>query len=200
VALLGRVTVAEGRLTVFNDADLEWTNVIATPNDTLVCNVGIVHPHDQAGMNLANCSGGPLAAPVVSVRVVAQQGFFVAAVPAANPEVPPAPAAPPEPAAPRAAASASATPSLRAHASMSGGLGPARRVTVFNDSGTGWTGCTVYANDLYSYAMKNVAAGDHEGIMMIRFKDSAGNPFTSNAQINRVKIRCDQGSTSVQPQ
>lgn len=82
-------------------------------------------------------------------------------------------------------------------ATMSGGFGPARRLTVFNNSGAPWTGCTVTANDLYTYYVGSVAAGGHNGILMLKFKDAGGNLFTSNAVVNRVSLRCDQGTTPV---
>lgn len=243
--LTGHVAVDDTRITVYNDGPTEWSNVVATANGTLVCTIGSVHAHDQAGLNLANCTGGPLAAPVVGVRVVADQGFLeAAAAPAvaeaavAEPAVvaapvpaPPTPGPvakapavsqpsavskpPPEaaatagsPAASTSAASSSGSSSSAAStsassgamslsAAISGGIGPARRLTVFNNSSFGWTGCVVTANDLYSYRVSAIEAGGHNGIMMIKFKDQAGNLFTSTAQVTRVKVKCDQGTTPV---
>lgn len=259
--LTGHVAIDDTRITVYNDGATEWSNVVATANGTLVCTIGAVHAHDQAGLNLANCTGGPLATPVVGVRVVADQGFLEAAaapavaeppivaepgaaadpaaIPAANAPVPatpdpvatsqptavsrPSPASAPaataaapassSPAAstsPSAATASSSAPAssssapasassgaMSLSAAISGGIGPARRLTVFNNSSFGWTGCVVTANDLYSYRVAAIEAGGHNGIMMIKFKDQAGNLFTSTAQVTRVKVKCDQGSTPV---
>ena len=86
---------------------------------------------------------------------------------------------------------------MQLSASMSGGFGPARRLTVFNNGNGLWTGCVVTANDLYTYRVGSVEAGGHNGILMLKFKDAGGNLFTSNAQVNRVKLACDQGTTPV---
>lgn len=258
--LTGHVAIDDTRITVYNDGATEWSNVVATANGTLVCTIGAVHAHDQAGLNLANCTGGPLSTPVVGVRVVADQGFLEAAaapavaeaavaepgaaadpaaIPAANAPVPATPdplatsqptavSRPPPASAPAATAttptsspagtstspsaatasssapaSASSAPAsassgaMSLSAAISGGIGPARRLTVFNNSSFGWTGCVVTANDLYSYKVATIEAGGHNGIMMIKFKDQAGNLFTSTAQVTRVKVKCDQGSTPV---
>ncbi len=256
VPLTGHVAVDDTRITVYNDGPFEWTDVVATANGRLVCTIGTVHAHDQSGLNLTNCAGGPLTSPVTAVRVVAEQGSLEAAaapeeVPAtagmepADPAAPasaapgPAAAAPsdaapsssraehatltvsdstttvsrPAPAttsaAPVATAASAPTetpvssppPAARASmplsASMSGGLGPARRLTVFNNSDFAWTGCVVTANDIYTYKVATIDAGEHNGIMMIKFKDHSGTLFTSTAPVTRVKLTCDQGTTPV---
>ena len=84
-------------------------------------------------------------------------------------------------------------------AAISGGIGPARRLTIFNYGTTQWSNCVVTANDLYMYTVGTITAGGHEGIMMIKFKDKAGNVFTSTAQVTRAKIHCDQGTASAVP-
>jgi len=101
--------------------------------------------------------------------------------------------------APAAAAPAAAPKggAMDLFATMSGGFGPARRLAVFNNSATPWTGCTVNANDLYTYYAGSIEAGGQKGILMLKFKDAGGNLFTSNAVVNRVSLRCDQGTTPV---
>ncbi len=228
--LLGHVGVDDARLTVFNDGDIEWTNVVATANNALICSIGIIHPHDQAGMNFSSCSGGPLSGPIATVRVAATQGYFEAATapapaveqaaptpgpeaqrpashPTFAPAAPSAPASSPapstivvaEPAAPVAPPAPAASAALALSATISGGIGPARRLTVYNNSAVAWSGCTVTANDLYSFTVGPIAAQQHNGIMMIKFKDKAANIFTSTAQVMKVGVRCDQGSATVVP-
>lgn len=82
---------------------------------------------------------------------------------------------------------------------MSGGFGPARRLNIWNESTFGWTGCKVTLDGTYSFSMKDVAAGMDEGIMVYKFKDGRGNPFTSNAEVESVAVACREGSTSVKP-
>ena len=82
---------------------------------------------------------------------------------------------------------------------MSGGFGPARRVTIRNESAFDWTGCSVTLNGVYANNMKDVPSGTDEGIMVYKFKDGNGNPLTSNAQINQVSVACAQGSVTVTP-
>lgn len=240
IALDGRVGLDDTRLTVFNDGDFEWTNVVATANGALACKLGMVHPHDQGGINFTSCSGA-LAGPIVGVKVTATQGYFeattgpdpasvpspatetVSAATAARPAArtpttaaaptassagspPAASAAPPEATAPPATPAAQATPvsnttagPMALSANISGGIGPARRLTVFNNGSSQWTSCKVTANELYTFNVGTLEPGAHNGIMMIKFKDKAGNLFTSTAQVTKAKIACDQGSASVTP-
>lgn len=219
--LSARVSFAEGRITVNNDSAAEWSTVVATPADGVDCNLGIIHPHDQGSMALTNCSNGGPKAPISQVRVAADQGQLVIALqPPVDPGVaPPLPApvvpeaAPAQAAAPHASASAPAQvaasptveapkaeiPPLRISARVSGGFGPARRLNVTNDGSSAWTGCSLTLADHYHYQMKTLNAGKTEGIMLVRFKDSAGNVYTSNGQIKDLRVSCDQGKATVSP-
>lgn len=135
----------------------------------------------------------PAPAPTPSPKAAKAQ-----ATPASKDPAEVAPAAPAEVApAPAAAPAPSKGGSMDLFATMSGGFGPARRLTVFNSSSMLWTGCTVTANDLYTYYAGSIDAGGHNGILMLKFKDAGGNLFTSNAVVNRVSLRCDQGTTAV---
>ena len=88
---------------------------------------------------------------------------------------------------------------MKARATMSGGFGPARRLTVRNTSGFDWTGCKVTLNGTYFYSMKDVPASTDEGIMVYKFKDAKSTPLTTNAEITQVNVNCSQGSTTVTP-
>lgn len=223
-ALQARVEVKDQRVTVYNDSAEEWTRVIVTLDDQAICKVGLVHPSDQAGVNLQNCTGQVPTETISQARVAADQGQVLitfgppiqlvatpVAAPVEEPVAAPEPAAEPAAPTPTPAATARATPAaattssgsttrgLTVESHVSGGFGPARRLHVVNRDDFSWTGCSVKLNDLYSYRMKDLAPGVDEGIMMVRFKDQAGNILTSNAQIEKVAVRCDQGSATVQP-
>lgn len=185
----GHATIEDGRLTLHNDSGVALSSVVAIGDNGIVCTLGTLQPHDQAGINIVNCTGSQGAAPARQFQVASAQGAFTAAV-----------VAPAAPAPDKAAASdKSAPPSkggggLKVGSSLSGGFGPARRLTIRNDGTAAWTGCTVTVNDLYSYPMKNLSPGADEGIMMVRFKDAQGNTFVTNNQIKEVKVKCDQGT------
>lgn len=198
--LTGHATVENGRVTVYNDSTVELTSVVAIADTGQICTLGVVHPHDQAGMNLANCSGPPASGAIQFFQVASQQGGFTAPVLTA---ARPASGGSSSGGSSSTASSTPAAPaeggSIKIHTSMSGGFGPARRLSVFNDGAAPISGCRVTVNGLYGYDMKTVAAGADEGIMMVRFKDSAGNAFTSNAQVNTVKVACAQGTATSTP-
>jgi hypothetical protein len=88
---------------------------------------------------------------------------------------------------------------MKASAIASGGLGPARRITIANESSFGWTGCTVVLNDTFTYAMRDLAPGTSEGIMAFKFKKEDGGPLMSNQSIEKAAIRCREGSATVVP-
>lgn len=266
--MVGRLTLTDGRFTLFNDSDTTWSSVVIHPDGGAMCNVGLVHPKDQAGLNLTNCSGtvGPV---VTTALITADQGTLsvsfsppvsvgvggvtqpmpidptVAMASGPSPDGPPGspapatgttPVAPPTGAAsssPPASAppstgttsgrsgataasgtaggtpeatAAAATPStpptggaMKATAAVSGGFGPARRVTIRNTSSFGWTACRVTLNGTYTYSMKDMTPGMDEGIMAFKFKDGRGNALTSNAEIDKVNVACAQGAVTVSP-
>ncbi len=122
------------------------------------------------------------------------------AQPAAAPVEPaPAEAAPVQAAAPAASAAASTGGSLKGTATVSAGIGPARRIGIVNNNGFDWSNCSVTLNGEWSYRMPKLAAGDHEGIMGQRFKGASGDIMTKNHQIHAVAVRCDQGSGTFTP-
>lgn len=185
----GHATIADGRLTVFNDSGVALSSVVAIGDNGIVCTLGTLQPHDQAGINIANCTGAQGAAPAKQFQVASAQGSFTALVTA--------PSAPPKAAA--SGGGSSGGGGLKVGTSLSAGVGPARRLTVRNEGSVEWTGCTVTVNDLYSYAMKDLAPGTDEGIMLVRFKDPQGNTFVATNQIKDVRVKCAQGSGSAEP-
>lgn len=207
-AFAARATVADGRLTVFNDSATGWTNTLATLDNTVLCNLGVVHPSDQSGMNLSNCTGA-LPATLTSVRVVADQGQAtilldppvslgaVAATPATPTTTTTTTTTTVATSTPAATPQSAPTEAFSAGGSVTGGFGPARRVHVINKNSYTWTGCTVTVNGDYTWPLKDMPPGLDEGIMLGRFKDGNGNPLTGNVNISSLKVRCNQGSDSV---
>lgn len=204
-AFAARASVADGRLTVNNDSAVEWTNVMVTLETTALCNIGVVHPNDQGGMNLSNCTG-TMPANVSTVRVVADQGqatitlnppVALGAAPAPTQAAAPAQASAPSTQAAPSQAAPATTEAFKAAGSITGGIGPARRVHVINKNSYTWTGCSVTVNNDYTWALKDMPPGYDEGIMLGRFKDGAGNPLTANVNISSMKVRCNQGSDTV---
>lgn len=214
-AFAARASITGGSLYIFNDSDTAWANVVAAPGDALACTIGTVPAKGAGQVMLKDCAGTPPAAPVTEVRVSAAQGEAIATIPAtdlagllAAPATEPVPTPRPKASSgtagsssttPAAAAPAAGAEAMRSSASMSGGFGPARRITFNNENSYGWTGCSLVLNDAYSYNLGTLPARGGEGIMLVRFKDKGGNILTSNAQINKATARCDQGSTSTTP-
>jgi hypothetical protein len=210
-AFTARASITGGTLYIFNDSDSAWANVVASPGDALACTIGAVPAKGSGQVQLKDCAGTPPAAPVTQVRVSAAQGEVVVTIPAtdlagllAAAPAEPVPASRPKAAGAAPTGSAPAEPAatteaMRGSASMSGGFGPARRITYNNENSYGWTGCTLVLNDAYSYNLGTLPARGGEGVMLVRFKDKGGNILTSNAQINKATARCDQGSTTTTP-
>jgi hypothetical protein len=129
-----------------------------------------------------------------------------------NPE--PVAAAEPAPAAQPASAKAAPAPvasaevktsaasggTLHATTTVSGGVGPARRIGILNEDTFSWSRCTVTLNDQWTYSMPRLAAGEHEGIMGVRFKSATGDTMTQNHQIHAVAVACAEGSGTFRPQ
>ena len=105
-----------------------------------------------------------------------------------------APAAAAAPSAPQAVAAASAEPpakALKGHAVL-GGIGPAKRITVYNDGTTKWTNCEVRLPNNRHYKMAQLNAADQDGIMITRF-DQDGTEL--DRPLDGVMVRCDQGAS-----
>lgn len=223
-SLAARAAVQGDQLVVWNDSAQAWSNVLALPNDSIVCRVGAVAPGSSATVAASTCTGSVVDL-VRTVRITTDQGQVLAVMdpavawpvppavtPAAEPAPPadppaappPAPAATPAPPASTPAATPAAAPApsstargLTAYARTTGGLGPARRLHVVNLDNYTWTRCSVKINGLYTYFMRDMPPGRDEGIMLVRFKDDGGNTFTSNADIREATVKCLQGSTTV---
>jgi hypothetical protein len=214
---VARASITGGTLYIFNDSDTAWANVVAAPGDALACTIGVVPAKGAGQVLLKDCAGTAPAAPVTEVRVSAAQGEAIATIPPTDlagilASAPAEPVPTPRPksggtsspsatttAAPPPSEAAPTTEAMRGSASMSGGFGPARRITYNNENSYGWSGCTLVLNDTYTYNLGTLPARGGEGVMLVRFKDKGGNILTSNAQINKATARCDQGSTSTTP-
>lgn len=118
----------------------------------------------------------PVEAVPAKAPAVAAKAEKPSAAPGSKPASDPPPAAPPD----AAPAAAPATPSkggaMDLFATMSGGFGPARRLAVFNNSAAPWTGCTVTANDLYTYYAGSIEAGGQKGILMLKVQGRRREP------------------------
>ena len=90
---------------------------------------------------------------------------------------------------------------LAMSAKVSGGVGPARRIGVTNNTGFRWHNCAVTLNGKYSYrSIPDLDPGEYEGIMGQKFKTSSGDMMTKNHQIKTVSVQCDEGTGSASPQ
>ncbi len=171
------------KVVVMNTSGEAWTGMTVLVDGSPACTVADVAPggsvtiHEGQCETMAPASAAPAAAPA-------------AAQPAAAPAAPAA-------AAPATAATGGA---LRATTTVSAGIGPARRIGIVNNNSFSWSGCTVTLNGKWSYHMPSLAAGQHEGIMGQRFKDSSGDMMTKNHQIHSVAVSCTQGSGNFTPQ
>jgi hypothetical protein len=189
--------------------------VVASPQDALVCTIGEIKPKSSGQLALKNCTGTPPANPVTEVRITSAQGSYLATIPPTDLAAILAAPATPTPATnnppvnnppannqpvsnPPATGRPEGAP-MKVSGSMSGGFGPARRITINNESSFSWSGCRVTVNSDYFYSLGELAAGSGEGIMMVRFKDANGNVLTSNAQILKAEVRCKEGSVSFTP-
>jgi hypothetical protein len=86
-------------------------------------------------------------------------------------------------------------------ATVSGGVGPARRIGVTNKTGFRWHNCSVTLNGKYTYrTIPDLDAGEYEGIMGQKFKSSGGDVMTKNHQIKTVSVACNEGTGSASPQ
>ena len=91
---------------------------------------------------------------------------------------------------------AAANPEPGAHAlkgrATINGIGPAKRITLYNDSSTGWTHCELRLPDNRRYQLSYLRAGDHEGIALPRFSQD-GTEY--DRPLDWLQVRCVEGQT-----
>jgi hypothetical protein len=105
----------------------------------------------------------------------------VANAPAAAPAAAPVAEAP----APAPAASAPKGPALQSRAERNA-LG---RITIYNDGKADWTECQLRLPDQSHYQLGLLAAGNHDGVMSIKFTKNPEPP------LDHVVVHCDEGQT-----
>jgi len=96
------------------------------------------------------------------------------------------PAAPPEEAPQDSAV-------LVGRATIQGVGGPGRRLTLYNDSDTLWTGVVVTLNDSITCRLPSVQPQDHDGILLPKCTGDV----LSNEQIHRVLIEANEGRLEI---
>ena len=102
-----------------------------------------------------------------------------AATPAANPSAPtPPPAAP-------------AGGRLNGHAAING-FGPAKRITLFNDSKDNWSHCDLRLPDNRHYLMQSLKAGDSEAVSLPHFTQD-GTAF--DKPLDSLSVKCNEGES-----
>jgi hypothetical protein len=88
-------------------------------------------------------------------------------------------------------APAAAAPGLKGHAAF-GGIGPAKRITLYNDSSAPWTNCELRLPNNRHYRMASLRAGDQEGVMITRFSQDG---TELDRPLDSIAVRCDQGAS-----
>ncbi len=102
----------------------------------------------------------------------------------------PAPSAPAgQAAAPAAPAPAPAGGKLNGHAAING-FGPAKRITLFNDSKDNWTKCDLRLPDNRHYVMASLKAGDSEAVSLPHFSQD-GTAF--DKPLDSLSVKCNEG-------
>ena len=99
-------------------------------------------------------------------------------------------------AAPVAAPAAVADPpnagnTLKGHASFIG-LGPAKRITVHNDSALRWTRCELRLPNNRHFMLSQLRAGDHEAIVYPRFNQDG---TELDRPLDWILVKCDEGQS-----
>ncbi|MFH1467402.1 MAG: hypothetical protein ABIO70_23665 [Pseudomonadota bacterium] len=180
------------KVVVMNTSGEVWHGMTILVDGVPTCQVaelasgGTVTVHDGACDTL---NPEPAAAPEPEPEPAAD----VAQKPVSRASSDPAPA-------PTVKTSAATGGALHATTTVSGGVGPARRIGIVNNDSFGWSRCTVTLNGVWSYSMPRLAAGEHEGIMGVRFKNATGDTMTQNHQITAVAVSCAEGSGTFRPQ
>ncbi len=174
---------AAQKVVVMNTSAQPWTGMTVMVDGVPACQVADLAPGGSVTVSQGRCE--TFVPPEAAVAEAAPEQA-VAPAPAAG-------AAPVE----RSSAPAAAT--LHGTAKVTGGFGPARRVGVTNQDSFDWNKCTVTLNGEWGYHMPHLSAGEYEGIMGGRFKNSTGDMMTKNHQITAVRISCNEGSGTFQP-
>lgn len=80
-------------------------------------------------------------------------------------------------------------PVLTGHAEF-GGVGPMKRITVYNDQSSAWTKCEVRLANNKRYKLSELGANSSEGMMLFRFEQDG---VETDATIDGVKVKCAEG-------
>ncbi len=72
-----------------------------------------------------------------------------------------------------------------------GGIGPAKRITLYNGGETGWANCEVRLPNNKRYKLGALKGRDYEGIMITRFNQEG---TELDRPLDGVVVKCDQGS------
>ncbi len=88
---------------------------------------------------------------------------------------------------------APSSPALVGRATVQGVGGPGRRLTLYNDSDTLWTGVVVTLNDSITCRLASVQPQDQDGIVLPKCTGDV----LSNEQIHRVLIEANEGRLEI---
>ena len=171
-----------------NQGGASLCTVELAPGSTLVVvnQICQVSSTNNLGVTKRPIGGAGRAAPAAEVDLLGDEDDLLAG------EVLPGVA----PAAPRQESSQL----LVGHTTISAGFGPARRVGIFNDSDTAWSGCSVVLNGEWSYTGPTwLDPGEHEGIMGQRFVNGTGDFMVQNHVIHTVRVSCNEGTGTFVP-
>lgn len=72
-----------------------------------------------------------------------------------------------------------------------GGIGPAKRITVYNDSSFEWTQCDLRLPNNKHYSLSNLRSGDQDGILVSRFTQD-GVQF--DKPLDGLTVKCNEGT------
>ena len=86
-----------------------------------------------------------------------------------------------------------ALPALVGRATIQGVGGPGRRLTLYNDSDTLWSGVVVTLNDSITCRLASVQPKDHDGILLPKCTGDV----LSNEQIYQVVIEANEGRLEI---
>ncbi len=79
---------------------------------------------------------------------------------------------------------------LKGHAAI-GGLGPVKRITIYNDGTVNWTHCELRLPTNQHYLMDTLRGHDQDGIMITRFTQDGA---ALDKPLDALTVKCDQGS------
>jgi hypothetical protein len=71
------------------------------------------------------------------------------------------------------------------------GFGPARQITVNNDSDTNWTECELRLPTNKRYMLKFLKARDHESVVLPKFNQDG---VELDKPLDQLTVKCEQGS------